>query len=87
MLCHSVLSRRVSFAHRSAHVVLVVALTRALLCALFRVPSARCFVQCDVSSHAGSVRHVCHVHVSLALPRVVSVYLACRSRVSHDVCA
>jgi hypothetical protein len=30
---------------------------------------------------------VCHLHMSLALPRVVNVYLACRSRVSRDVCA
>jgi hypothetical protein len=87
MLCRSVSSRHVSFAHRSAHVGRVVVLTRALSCVLFSVPSAHCFVQCRVSSHAVSVRRVCHLHVSLALPHVVSVYLVCRSRVSHDVCA
>jgi hypothetical protein len=72
MLCRSVSSRRVSIAHRSAHVVRVVVLTRVLSCALFRVPFARCFVQCRVLSHAVSVRRVCHLHVSLALLRVVS---------------
>jgi hypothetical protein len=77
MLCRSVSSRRVSFAHRSAHVVHVVVLTRALSCVLFRVPFAHCFMQCRVSSHVESVRRVCHLHVSLALPRVISVYLAC----------
>jgi hypothetical protein len=33
------------------------------------------------------VRRVCHLHVSLALPRVVSAYLACRSHGSRRVCA
>jgi hypothetical protein len=37
-------------------------------------------------SHVICVRRACHLHVSLALPRVVSAYLACRSRVSRGVC-
>ena len=66
----------VSARHRLRVIVLfarVVALTRGcrtLSCALFRVPTGRCFVQCRVSSHVVCVRRVCHLHVSLALPRV-----------------
>jgi hypothetical protein len=38
-------------------------------------------------SHVVCVRRVCHLHMSLALPRVVSANLAWRSRVSRVVCA
>ena len=38
-------------------------------------------------SHIACVRRVCHLHVSLALPRVISVYLACRPLESRGVYA
>jgi hypothetical protein len=38
-------------------------------------------------SHVVCVRRVCHLRMSLALPRIVHTYLACRRHGSHDVCS
>jgi hypothetical protein len=35
--------------------------------------------------HVVCVHRMCHLHVSLALPQVISAYLACRSHVSRGV--
>jgi hypothetical protein len=40
-----------------------------------------------VLSHVICMRRVCHLRMSLALPRIVHTYLACRWRESHDVCS
>jgi hypothetical protein len=37
-----------------------------------------------VSPQVVCMRRVCHLHVSLALPRVVSTYLACRASSARD---
>jgi hypothetical protein len=69
---------------RRASSCVVVRVVRAASCASSRVISV---CGSHALPHIVCVRRVCHLHVSLALPRVVSTYLVCRSRGLRGVCA